>query len=200
MGSSAEPQTKTTSRQFKEKHMQKLKALGLIVVAVIAAVTLTACEDNGTKSDEAATNKQLEQYQKVQPIPFYEWSQYRETITSIADAQAKGTATTSFFFTQGVQKPIKVCPSIGYPVPSTAQLTSPDQAIGANGATIGQMEPTGVYTGESTGTYVVCIIQGKAVPTYWEGFVHTEGSPAEWDEESQQIVNTGAPTVVAESN
>jgi hypothetical protein len=60
---------------------------------------------------------------------------------------------------------------------------------------IGQSEPTGVYTGESAGTYVVCIVNGKAVPTYWEGEVHTEGGPAHWDKAAGQIVTDGDPTV-----
>ncbi len=137
----------------------------------------------------------LENIEDLPSLPFYEWSQYRETLLSITDAQAKGTATTSFFFNQGVNKPIKICSSIGYPVATTTQISSPDQHEGSSGAVVAQMEPTGVYTGDSSGTYVVCVDNGVAVPTYWEGFVHTEGGPAKWDNDQQMIVNSGPPSV-----
>ncbi len=179
--------------------LKKFKAIPVIVVTLALAIMLTACEDSGTSNDKKTTNKQLEQYQKVQPIPFFDWSQYRETLISIQEAQAKGTATTSFFFNQGVERPIKVCSSIGYPVPTTAQLTSPDQQVDNHEAVISQMEPTGVYTGESSGTYVVCVVGGKAVPTYWEGYVQTEGGPARWDDDQRMIVNTGDATITVDT-
>lgn len=175
--------------------MNKFKTVLLAMLSFGLVTTLSACEGTANDADERATDKQLAQYQKVQPIPFYDWSQHRETLLSVLDAQVKGTATTTFFFNQGVAAPFKVCPSLGYPVPSTTQVTSPDQHEGTNGAVTAQMEPNGTYTGDSSATYVVCIINGKAVPTYWEGFVHAEGGPAKWDAEQQLIVNTGSPSV-----
>lgn len=175
--------------------LKKFKPVLLIVATFGLIIALSGCEDDGTRNDKKATDKQLQQYQKVQPIPFHDWSQYRETLISIDEAQAQGTTTTSFFFLMGVERPIKVCPSVGYPVPSTAQLTSPDQKVDSHESVISQMEPTGVYTGDSTGTYVVCVIDGKAVPTYWEGEVHTEGGPASWDDDQKMIVNSGKPSV-----
>ena len=171
---------------------KKFAAIAAILALVIG---LSACEDEGTRNDKQATNRQLEQYQKVQPVPFYDWSQYRQTVISVIDAQAKGTATTSFFFNIGVQNPFKVCSSIGYPVATTAQITSPDQKVDSVDAVISQMEPSGVYTGDSSGTYVVCVVDGSPVPTYWEGYIHTEGGPAHWDTKVGMIVNDGKPTV-----
>jgi hypothetical protein len=173
----------------------KLRMIIFLVIAVFLLLTAESC-NGGTSADESATDRQLGQYQKTQPIPFHDWSQYRATLISVDEAQAKGTATTSFFFLAGRQDPIRSCDSIGYPVPSTAQLTNPDQvAYSSSGAVIGQMEPTGVYTGDSQGTYVVCLVQGKAVPTYWEGEVETEGGPAKWDKAQSMIVSTGPGTV-----
>ena len=178
-----------------------LKRKSLIILAAVFAffaLSAESCSTSSNTQDATATDKQLAQYQKVQPIHFYEWSQYRQTLLSIGDAQAHGTATTTFFFLTGVPNPIKTCPSIGYPVATTTQITNPSQAS-TNGATIGLMEPTGVYTGDSTGTYVVCVIGGKAVPTYWEGFIHTEGGPAHWDKAQGVVMNDGAPTVQVET-
>lgn len=165
-------------------------ALGAVAAGLL--FTAGSCTDS-TDADESATDRQLQQYQKTQSIPFHDWSQYRETLISVDEAQAKGTATTSFFFLAGKQDPVRMCDSIGYAVPSTAQLTNPEQ-INSYGAWP-QMEPNGVYTGDSQGTYVVCLVQGKAVPTYWEGEVETEGGPAKWDRSQHMIISTGPATV-----
>lgn len=173
--------------------MKRWVIYGLIMVGGLL-LPLTACGDSGTYKDEEATDRQLDQYQRVQPIPFFEWSQYRETLISVEHARAKGTATTSFFFVPGVPTPIRVCDSVGYPVPASQQITNPDQVRGS-GYVVSQMEPNGTFTGESTGTYVVCINAGKAVPEYFEGFVHTEGGPAKWDDQKKMIITTGPATV-----
>ena len=101
-----------------------IKKITASLAVLVLAISLTACEEQSTRKDKEATNRQLDQFQKVQPIPFYDWSQYRQTVLSVIDAQVKGTATTSFFFNLGVQNPIKECPSIGYPVATTAQATA----------------------------------------------------------------------------
>ena len=118
-------------------------------------------------------------------------------------AQIHGVATTTFFFNQGTPNPVKVCPSIGFAVPTTAQLTSPDQIANPSGSTggygvIAQQEPNGVYTGSSSGTYVVCVSpNGVKYISYWEGDVQTEGGPAHWDKTQGLILLDGAPTVTA---
>ncbi len=175
----------------------------LCAALVGLGLSLTACGENtANKADQAATNNQLDQYKKAgQDVPFFPWSQYRQTAIDVETAQANGMTTTSFFFNQGVENPIFVCPSIGFPLPSTAQLSNPLQVEwGANGAasSVGMMEPNGVYTGESTATYVVCVApNGTKYVKYWEGFVDSMGGPAHWDKALQQIVLDGDPTVTA---
>jgi hypothetical protein len=104
----------------------------------------------------------------------------------------------------GTNNPIKSCPSIGFPVASTAQLTNPEQLVGGSHnsntieGVIAQQEPNGVYTGDSSGTYVICVApNGVRYITYWEGDVQTEGGPAHWDKAQGMIVMDGAPTVVS---
>lgn len=174
---------------------------------VLAGLTLaTGCDSNSSANskDQAATNTQLDIYQRNQPIPQAVFSQYRNTLINVENAQIHGVATTSFFFNQGSTQPYKVCPSVGFPVASTSQLTNPQQiAWGANNAgsaVIAQMEPNGTFTGDSTGTYVTCIgADGTRYVSYAEGFVDTEGGPAHWDKGSNSIVLDGAPTVTAGS-
>lgn len=174
---------------------------------VLAVAACTASNNDSINKDQAATNQQLDRYQANQPTPAFDWSQYRQTVIDVETAQVHGVATTTFFFNQGVQRPIKVCPSIGFPVATTSQLTNPDQLVarGYNSTTIdgvvGQQEPNGVYTGDSSGTYVVCVApNGTKYVTYWEGFVHTEGGPAHWDDKADVIVLDGPPTVTTKTS
>lgn len=172
-----------------------------IVLTAVALVALAACgTPRSISADQSFSNVQLDRYQKNQPAPSSDFSQFRQTVIDIENARIHSVATTTFFFNLGVQAPIKSCPSIGFPVPSTAQLTNPQQAIihgNAAGAVLGQIEPNGVYTGDSTGTYIVCVAaNGKKYVTYWEGNVQTEGGPAHWDKDAG-IVLDGAPTVLA---
>lgn len=174
----------------------------LVIGGAIATVILLAGCSNTPKSvkaDQKATNIQLDRYQRNQPIPQSDWSQYRQTVIDVEMAQIHGVATTSFFFNQGVQQPFQSCPSIGFPVATTSQITNPEQVVAApntSSATVHQQEPNGVYTGDSLGTYVTCVAPGgKKYIDYWEGFVYTVGGPAHWDKNAGQIASDGAPTV-----
>lgn len=179
------------------KYHRTIAATAVLAAVIVAAV---GCSDSNsaTDADKKTSEGQLDIYQKNQPIPFSTWSQYRQTLTDVELAQIHGVATTSFFFNQGATQPYKSCPSIGFPVASTSQLTNPQQAVWGHqsGTTIGQLEPNGTFTGDSTGTYVVCVApNGIKYISYAEGFVHAEGGPAHWDTNLKLIVDDGAPTV-----
>lgn len=180
--------------------------LGLLAVAL--AVVIAGCGSGNNEESlvegELLTNKQLHLYNVNQPIKLHPWSQYRQTLLEVEDAQAEGVATTSFMMNLGRADPIESCPSVGYPLPSTAQLTNPDQAISAphhQSQVVAQAESNGIYTGESTGTYVTCVApNGTEYINYWEGFVYTVGGPAHWDYTKHEAVLDGAPTVVITEN
>lgn len=173
-----------------------MKKIIAAVLAVVGVLALTACDDAVSK-DKITTDQQMQQYGQAQAVPQFSWSQERATLIAILKARTTTTATTSFFFNQGATNPISTCNSIGLPIATTAQLTNPDQVVGSSGAVLGQAEPSGIYTGESTGTYVVCTdSQGRTYPVYWEGSVYTVGGPAKWSD--GQVVLTGQPTVEVE--
>ena len=177
----------------------KIVIPALVIAAALALTGCTADLSTAAEKDSALTNGQLNTYSANQPIPKSNWSQYRQTIIDTELAQIHGVATTTFFFNMGSNIPLKTCPSIGFPVASTAQLTSPDQATGSYSApaVVSQQEPNGVYTGVSSGTYVVCVsADGKKRINYWEGSVETEGGAAHFDTKTMQIVDYGGSTVV----
>ena len=170
-----------------------------MVAAVGLAATATACGGGGGGGNSGAHNERKAQQQIEnrleinQPIPVNPYSQMRQNLIEIENAEANGVQSTTFFFNQGIKDPIMTCKSIGAPIPSTAQLSNPDkverhgsQYDGGN-VVIHQMEPNGVYTGDSTGTWSECLnAQGKPYPQYWEGFVSSAFGDATWD--GHQIV------------
>lgn len=163
-------------------------------IAVAAAFTLTACE--GSRSEESkVAEQQLEQFLQSQPIPIFNSSQLRQNLIDIETAQANATITTSFFFNLGIPDPVHVCPSIGFPIPGTFQLTAPEKGVWSAGDdfALPQLEANGVYTGDTSATTVICIdSEGRGYAHWWEGFVSTVAGPAEWRD--GQIVLVGEPS------
>lgn len=171
------------------------------IIAVVLGIVLVAsgCANdnkNHAANQEAKVGReQLSVFLQAQPVPVFKTSQLRQNLIEIETAQANATVTTSFFFNQGVADPITACPSIGFAIPSTDQLTNPEAKVQEHEMSLPQLESNGVYTGVSTGTYVICVDgNGKGFAFYWEGFVATVAGPAKWDASLKQIVLTGAPS------
>lgn len=182
----------------------KTRAVAGSAVAVTMVFSLTACFGSDSSATKAQNTEQkqaangMNALLRDQPVHSYQYSQLRQNLQELEDAQANGTVTTSFFMNMGVQDPVMSCPSIGAPIASTTELTNPSQTVsGGNGqgyglTTIGQADPTGVYTGQSSGTYILCVGSNGAVnPVYWEGFVMTAFGPAHWDKATHNMVIDG---------
>jgi hypothetical protein len=181
------------------------RAIAIAAVG-ITAVAIAGCsrQQQANNAEQNAQNTIQSTLDRNQPIPLPQWSDKRQVLIDVQNAQIKGITTTSFFFNQGVKDPIFSCASIGFPLPSTAQLTNPKQVIytdhprGGNDANVvDQMDPDGVYSGDSTGTYVECIDpKGIKYIKYWEGYVDTLGAPAHWEPGVGEVLD-GEPTVVS---
>lgn len=168
-----------------------------IAVLLLTVGVLTACShgDKARKADEDYSRSLLLGYQASQPPPKNKWSQIRQNLIEVQDSQIKTTATTTFFFNQGVTDPILVCPSIGFPIPATSQLTNPDQKVKGHDLTLPQLEPNGIFTGNTSATYAMCIdAKGRPYATYWEGFVQVVAGPAKWDKAAHSVALIGAPS------
>ena len=182
-------------------------AIAAATGTAVLVASLAACNGQSSSAGQRQESAQQQQDQtsleKSQPIPHYDWSQMRATAIDAQNIAADGTQTTSFFFQMGSRDPVFSCPSIGVPVPNTAQLSNPEQVAtagdgngGTNLAPISQMDPDGVYSpSASSGTYVVCVNgSGKNYLMYWEGDVMSATAGATWDESAHQIQVTGEPT------
>lgn len=171
------------------------KTLILLPVILLAA----ACAPRSTKSaDKAATVEQqavaagFNKLAAAQPLPIFDYSQLRQNMIEIQTAEANGIATTTFMFNLGTADPIHSCPSVGYPIPSASQLSSPDQVTnrGEGSSVVAQGDPVGVYRGDTSGTYVICVAEdGTGYATMWEGFVLAVPGTAHWDAATHSLVN-----------
>lgn len=175
---------------------RKFLAIGMASVALLTTGCTGGQARKARRADTKAAGAQLRQYQQAQPVPRFTNSQLRQNLIEIETAQVNATATTSFMFLlagTGASGPlVKSCPSIGFPIPATYQLTSPDQTAG-DGAVVSQLEANGVFTGETTGTYVMCVgDDGKPFAFYHEGYVSTVTGPAHWDTGKGEIVMDGS--------
>lgn len=178
-----------------------LAAAGAVAVVLGVAACNGSANSAGQQQENATSRQDLSTYEQAQPAPHFPYSQIRATAIAVEASQALGEQTTSFFFNQGVRNPIFQCPSIGDPVPNTAELTNPQQVYndgypnGGQAVTIGNIDPNGLYSPtSSTGTNVMCVNgQGQQYLQYWEGFVDTVNGAATWDAATGQIVVTGQP-------
>lgn len=181
--------------------MRSVKFIVMILLLVVTVFVLAGCSpglSEAQKRDQRMANEQLDQFQQSQPTPRFNASQLRQNLIDIETAQAEATVTTSFFFNLGVADPIHTCPSIGFPIPGTFQLTAPSQGVkifDGGAVAVPQLEANGVYTGDTSATTVICIdSNGNGYAKWWEGFVSTTAAPATWNFDTKQIVLTGEPT------
>lgn len=182
--------------------MRNIVRLELALLAVALVFVATGCtgssRHSATYNDAQTASAALARFLKGQPTPSFSRSQIRQTLIEVESAQAGSVQTTTFFFNQGIKDPIQVCPSIGFPLASTSQLSNPLQAVPGkhdDTAVVGQVEPTGVFPGVSSGTYVLCVDdQGRPYANYWEGFVQTVTGAASWDTKAGRTKLVGAPT------
>jgi hypothetical protein len=185
------------------------KTIPTVIGAAVLAIGLAACQSDGGSAGQQQENQQqgsdTTSFELNQPIPHFAFSYYRQALIDVEASQALGEQTTTFFFEPGGGNPdpIDSCPSLGDPVPNTAQLSNPSQVEndpypnGGQAVTIGQMDPNGVYSpSESTGTYVLCVAaDGSPEMHYWEGYVYAVNGAARWDSATHSVVTYGAPVM-----
>lgn len=183
------------------------RAVLVVLAVLVAALALTACsKNNATNKAQVIEQRQqgIDSYNMDlnQPVPSFNHSVLRQELIDIERAEATGEQSTTFFLNFS-DKPEGSCPSLGAPVPVTDQLTNPIQVQkdnvapvhnGGGNVGIGQEDPSGVYKGDSSGTWIMCVDSnsGKVVPQYWEGNVRVVMGPAVWDN------STNGPKIVGE--
>lgn len=154
--------------------------LAVLVCAGAACNTVKQKQAGKTAAEEQTrVGDAFSRMSNSQPVPTFDWSQERQTLIDVETARANGATTTTAFYLEGIGL-IEWCPSIGAPVASTSQLSASKQWVDLPGdhttdlKEVDQGESTGVYVGQSSGTWTLCLDNnGKKFAVYWEGYVHS---------------------------
>ncbi len=152
-----------------------MKKLAILAIAALAVLTAACEQNNAENKDKEVVEDQQAVYAGSQPIPFFNFSQVRDTLIQIYNQIVpESRSTYSVFFTND-GTPVWSCPSRGFPLAADTQLTNPLKNWGGQGAAIEQAEPSGVYTSKNTNaTWVLCVRDnGDVVPVYSEPMVLT---------------------------
>lgn len=183
-----------------------------LLILVLMALALTACEAKDTTSesrDAQRVQQQQSQYEKGQPIPSFDWSLERHLVIELYKVRNQKAATHSVWRSdRGMIE--GDCPSYGYGIPYDTSLTNPLVATdidlqgeehsyqGGALASIEQAEPNGVFASKNTAaTWVMCLGKaGTIEPVYVETKVTVYPGPVHVDYERNRVTRTGAATVL----
>lgn len=180
-------------------HKRSIKILTGTAVIAAAGLTATACGGDSQQAESNQAQAGINLLLSNQPVPVFATSELRRNLAEVEAIQALGTPTTSFFFATGAATsgpgahPVKVCASQGEPIHATDSLSNPHQTVSGNsGAVIDQMDPNGIYPGNSEGTYVLCLTaSGQPKMSYYEGVVEAESGTAVWNNSTGMIDDEG---------
>lgn len=151
------------------------------VLALVPLVTGCERETAANEEERNSVNAQQEVFLRNQPTPRFDWSLERSLMIQLYQARNTRTMTYTYVLNSYNGSILMSCPSLGFPIPATTQLTNP-QTI-AHGyqsiTTIDQAEPNGMYAPPSThGTWVMCLADdGNVEPRYVENDVLTSVRP-----------------------
>jgi hypothetical protein len=153
----------------------------LVFIFVIVAMVLGACVETTVsdveQSQQQAGNMAIVQNQPVPDLGGYSFE--RQIVIETYLARNNTVATWAYMFAMD-GKIIELCPSIGYPIPYSTQLTNPSKIdatrIEGMGHQVGvteNAEPNGLYTpSDAAATLVQCVNpDGSVSPTYIEWYV-----------------------------
>lgn len=151
-----------------------------IVLALVLALALTSCW--GASQTDVEQSQQKEAVSSItqnQPVPdLGGYSFERQIVIETYIARNHTIATYSYMFTMD-GKIVEICPSIGYPIPYSTQLTNPQIPTYAhvNGSAVegvvANPEPNGLYPPDNAAaTLVQCVNpDGSVSPVYIEWYV-----------------------------
>jgi hypothetical protein len=149
------------------------------LIAVMGVLFLSACESQGTQ--QSNTNMRTEQLQQSngiaailanQPVPDLGGYSFEREILRKTYVARNSTISTFTYDITMEGKVIEICPSIGYPIPYSTELTNPDQIMTqyTGNPVIANPEPNGLYPPASSAATLVQCVQpdGTVSPVYYE--------------------------------
>ena len=143
-----------------------------LFVLIILAMVLTACQASVANIEQQqAGNIAIVQNQPVPDLGGFSFE--RQILSETYLARNNTIATYAYMFTMD-GKIVEICPSIGYPIPYSTQLTSPERVDSYSyGVVLPNAEPNSLYPpGDAAATLVQCVNgDGSVSPVYIEWYV-----------------------------
>ena len=168
----------------------------LYTMLIPLSLLFMGCNESQERIDSRSVENQQKQYAITQPIPVFRHSIEREMVIKLYKLRNQKVLThtvwrSDYGMIEGD------CPSMGYGIPYDTSLTNPDRYY-ANGATIAQAEPNGLFASTNTSaTWVMCIGDyGNLEPIYVESKVTTYGYPVKVDYKNNRVYKAGEATAV----
>jgi hypothetical protein len=155
----------------------KFAFLGLAMLSTAAASSCSngnSAQNNANNTETQQQGAAYDQLVRNQPAPTFDWSQEREIAIQLYKARQGAIATFSVVQSPFTGKVLWSCPSIGFPLPYSTQITNPnyvaDESDHGSYAILPQQEPNGLYPPPSSAaTWVPCVnAKGEITPVYEE--------------------------------
>lgn len=147
----------------------------LIVLFVLLVFVFSGCGDPTSaqieQSQQELANKQIVRNQP--PPDLGGWSFERHIVTELYKARNRTISTYTYTIIEYTGQIVEVCPSIGYPIPYSTQLTNPEKIedrYQSGYAILPNPEPNGLYPPSSAeATIINCVNpDGSLSPVYFE--------------------------------
>jgi hypothetical protein len=147
----------------------------LFVLSVLVVFTLISCAPDTSDIEQGQQASAINAIIQNQPIPdLGGYSFERQIVIETYLARNNTIATYAYMITMD-GKIIEICPSIGYPIPYSTQLTNPMRTMNGyyQGSVVANAEPNGLYPpGDAAATLVQCVNpDGSVTPVYIEWYV-----------------------------
>jgi|WetSurSiteA1Bulk_404760.scaffolds.fasta_scaffold14270_2 hypothetical protein len=148
----------------------------LIILSVLMVFVLTSCMGSDTSTIEQGQQREaINSIITNQPVPDLGGYSFERQIVIETYLARNNTIATYAYMISMDGKIIEICPSIGYPIPYSTQLTNPLRTAGDyyQGSVVANAEPNGLYPpGDAAATLVQCVNpDGSVSPTYIEWYV-----------------------------
>lgn len=170
-------------------------------MGVLACVFLVGCDEqanpaSAASQEQSVVNAGMVQLLRNQPPPVFDYSPERADLIKLYTARQRRLPTFSYVQSPYTGKLLWKCPSVGFPLPYSTQLTNPVQTQwkyqgggGIASAVVAQAEPNGLYPPPtSDATWVLCVNKaGQIVPKYEEK--HVTASFVPMHEENGTLVD-----------
>jgi hypothetical protein len=146
-----------------------------MVLFVLIAILVVGCAPDTQSLEQSQQATGINSIITNQPVPdLGGYSFERQIVIDTYKARNNTIATWAYMFGATGQI-IEICPSIGYPIPYSTQLTNPVRTVGDSyqGSVVANAEPNGLYPpSDAAATLVQCVQpDGSVSPVYIEWYV-----------------------------